>query len=122
MGFSRQEYWNGLPFRNPGDLPDPGVKPASFVSPALAGGFFTTSATWAAPFNVNLTGKGSGIKGNLMHLQHTYRKEISKTSLAVQRLRPCASKAGGMDLIPGQGTEIPHAMGHGHRNKNKQKK
>ena len=39
MGFPRQEYWNGLPFPPPEDLPNPGVKPAS---PALAGGFFTT--------------------------------------------------------------------------------
>ena len=46
MGFSRQEYWSGLPCPAPGDLPDPGIKPVSLVSPALAGGFFTTSATW----------------------------------------------------------------------------
>ena len=38
MGFSRQEYWSGLPF-SPGDLPDSGIEPAS---PALASGFFTT--------------------------------------------------------------------------------
>ena len=43
MGFSRQEYWSGLPFPSPGNLPDPGVKPASLPSPALAGGFFTTT-------------------------------------------------------------------------------
>ena len=42
MGFSRQEYWSGLPSPPPGDLPDPGIKPASLVSPALVGGFFTT--------------------------------------------------------------------------------
>ena len=42
MGFSRQEYWSRLPFPPPGDLPDPGIKPASLVSPALAGRFFTT--------------------------------------------------------------------------------
>ena len=42
MGFSRQEYWSGLPFPTPGDLPDPGIEPASPVSPTLAGGFFTT--------------------------------------------------------------------------------
>ena len=42
MGFSRQEYWSGLPFPSPGDLPDPGIKPESPESPALAGGFFTT--------------------------------------------------------------------------------
>ena len=39
MGFSMQEYWRGLPFPPPGDLPDPGIKP---VSSALAGGFFPT--------------------------------------------------------------------------------
>ena len=51
MEFSRQEYWSGLPFPPPGDLPNPGIwkKPASLTSPALAGGFFTTSATWEAP-------------------------------------------------------------------------
>ena len=48
MGFSRQEYWNGLlcpPLR---DLPNPGIEPMSLVSPALAGGFLMTSATWEA--------------------------------------------------------------------------
>ena len=39
MGFSRQEYWNGLPFPSPGDLPSPGI---TSMSPVLAGGFFTT--------------------------------------------------------------------------------
>ena len=48
MGFSRQEYWSGLPFASPGDLPDPGIKPASLMSPTLAGGFFTISTTWEA--------------------------------------------------------------------------
>ena len=46
MGFSRQEDWSGLPFPPPGDLPSPGTEPMSLTSPALAGGFFTTSATW----------------------------------------------------------------------------
>ena len=49
VGFSRQEYWSGLPCPPPGDLPYPGIEPVSFTSPALAGGFFTTSATWEAP-------------------------------------------------------------------------
>ena len=40
MGFSRQEYWSGLPFPSPGDLPGPGIEP---VSPVLAGQFFTTA-------------------------------------------------------------------------------
>ena len=46
MVFSRQEYWSGLPYPPPGDLPNLGIKPASLMSPALTGGFFTTSATW----------------------------------------------------------------------------
>ena len=48
MGFSRQEYWSGLPLPPPGDLPDPGIEPMSFISPALAGRFFTTNTTWEA--------------------------------------------------------------------------
>ena len=48
MGFSRQEYWSGLPCPLPGDLPDPGTVPMSLVSPALAGRFFTISAPWEA--------------------------------------------------------------------------
>ena len=49
MGFCRQEYWSGLSRPPPGDLPDPEIRPRSLVSPALAGGFFTTSTTWEAP-------------------------------------------------------------------------
>ena len=40
MEFSSQEYWSGLPFSTPGDLPDPGIELLSLVSPELAGGFF----------------------------------------------------------------------------------
>jgi len=39
------KYWSELPFLTPGDLPDPGIEPVSLASPALAGGFFTTSTT-----------------------------------------------------------------------------
>ena len=49
LGFFRQEYWSGLPCPPPGDLPKPGTEPASLMSPALAGGLSTTSATWEAP-------------------------------------------------------------------------
>ena len=42
MGFSRQEYWSGLPFPTPADLPDSGIESVSPGSPALAGEFFTT--------------------------------------------------------------------------------
>ena len=51
MGYSRQEHWSGLTFPPPGDLPDPGIKPTSLMSPALARGFlfyfiFYHCATW----------------------------------------------------------------------------
>ena len=46
MEFSKQEYWGGLPFPSPGDLPEPGIEPESPVTPALVGRFFTTWATW----------------------------------------------------------------------------
>jgi len=45
MGFFGQEYWNGLPFPSPGDLPDPGIEPAS---PALMGELFTSEPPAAA--------------------------------------------------------------------------
>ena len=46
IGFSRLEYWSGLPCPPPGDLPDLGIKLVSPMSPALEGRFFTTSVTW----------------------------------------------------------------------------
>ena len=45
MGFSRQEYWSGVPCPLPGDLPNSGIEPAI---PAPAGGLSTTSTTWEA--------------------------------------------------------------------------
>ena len=50
IGFSRQEYCSGLPSPPPEVLPDPGIEPTSLTSPALAGRFFTTSATWEDTF------------------------------------------------------------------------
>ena len=48
VGFSRQEYWSGLPCPPPGDLPNPGIELTSLTSPALADGFFTANASWEA--------------------------------------------------------------------------
>ena len=63
MGLPRQEYWSGLPFPSPGELPDPGIKPESLTSSALAGRFFTTSTTWqnTAPW-VSCTGNPDTMK------------------------------------------------------------
>ena len=49
-GFSRQEYWSGLPCPPPGDLPNPGTEPESLMSPALADRFLTPRATWGAQY------------------------------------------------------------------------
>ena len=57
MGFPRQEYWNGLPFPSPGDLPHPGIEP---VSPELAGKFFKHCATWEAHISVCVCACGCG--------------------------------------------------------------
>ena len=46
IAFSQQEYWSMWSFSTPGDHPDPEMEPTSLVSPALAGIFFTISATW----------------------------------------------------------------------------
>ena len=54
MGFPRQEYWSGLPLPPPGNLPDPEIKS---VSPALAGGFFTTEPPGKPPVNCYLPNK-----------------------------------------------------------------
>ena len=43
-GFSREEYWSGLPCPPPGDLPNPGIKPTSPEAPAFPGGFLTTES------------------------------------------------------------------------------
>ena len=57
MGFSREGYWSGLPRPPLWDLPNPGIEPKSFMSPTLAGGFFTTSITWEALFSYKLIEK-----------------------------------------------------------------
>ena len=51
IGFSRQEHWRGLPWPPPGN-PNPEIKSVSLTSPAVAGKFFTTSATWEAHISV----------------------------------------------------------------------
>ena len=75
MGFLRQEYWNGLPFPPPGDLPNSGTEPTSLASPALASGFFTTEPPgllWGAkawgeqdPDLLETLGVAQGIFGDL---------------------------------------------------------
>ena len=53
IGFLRQEYWSGLSFSSPGDLPNPEVDPTSLMSTALAGRFFTYWDSWEAPYTAH---------------------------------------------------------------------
>ena len=81
VGFFRQEYWSMLPCPPPGDLPDPGIKPGSLTSPALAGGFSTTNTTWEAPRKSHPLPKPAG-KADLAWMQARpvlFKKACSET-------------------------------------------
>ena len=87
MGFSRQEYCSGLPCPPPGDLPNPGIELASLPSPALAGMFFITRATWEAHSSVSITpffkkcccdSKWPSTTGNV---DQYFGKQVNKTTL-----------------------------------------
>ena len=54
MGFPRQQYCSGLPFPNPGDLPDPGIKPTSLASCTMAGGYITTEPPGKPHINTHM--------------------------------------------------------------------
>ena len=81
MGFSRQEYWSGLPFPNLGDLPHPGIQPVSLVSSALAGMFFTTVPPGKQP---ELSGEVMGI---------VYGRGTHKTCIWIPSLTPYSCTA-----------------------------
>ena len=68
MGFSRQEFWSVLPCPPPGDIP-PGIESMFLKSPALAGGFLTTSTTWEAPGVLQSLGEYEPLKCRCSPLQ-----------------------------------------------------
>ena len=68
MGFSRKEYWSGLPRPPAGDLPDPEINHASLEPPALAGRFFTTSTTWEACGEL----RQSKVHEHVTYMQYTF--------------------------------------------------
>ena len=70
MGLSRQEFWSGLPFPPPGDLPEPGVVPISPASPALAGRLFT----------IEPPGKPYNTEGNI---KYGYEKQPPGEAMAL---------------------------------------
>ena len=72
MEFFRKEYWSRLPFPTPGDLPDPGIEPATLVSPALAGRFLTTSTTCEAPIEQKRQTEGYVKDWNQIYITGTF--------------------------------------------------
>ena len=140
MGFSRQEYWSGLPFPSPGDLPDPGIEPefpalSADALPSEPPGKYTKTCMWifiAALFIIAKTWKQprcpsmSEWINKLQHdplyysmeyyLAHTTKKSSQTTykhgegTSLLQCLRLPTSAAGGKSSVPGQGTKILCAM------------
>ena len=88
MGFSKQEYWSELSYLPPGDLLEPGTEPKSLTSPALAGGFFTTSTTWEALTALYKTVRNSPelitIALSLVFITHDYKECSLITQVHIQ--------------------------------------
>ena len=70
-GILQARILSGLPCPSPGDLSDPEIKPESLMSPALVGGFFTTSTTWKAHAHFNYCQTGVGERGEVHHCGQT---------------------------------------------------
>ena len=98
MGFSRQEYWSGLPYLPPGDLPDPGIKPSFPGSSALQAEFFTNCTVREAsklPYDPAIpllsiyTEKKHGLKGYRhldVHCSTIYKsQDMEEPSMAIDR-------------------------------------
>ena len=76
VGFSKQEFWSGVPFPTPGSLPDPGIESTNLASPALTSGLFTISATWKADVTYTYNLKIKQISEYWKKKQtHRYRKQ-----------------------------------------------
>ena len=88
MGFPRQEYWSGLPFPTLGDLPSPGIEPESLMSPALAGGFFTTEP----PGRTLIKGKRSKEELALLQMEPKGCSHLRKGSQAKQCKQPLEAR------------------------------
>ena len=105
MGFSRQEYWSGLPSPPPGDLPNPQIEPTSLMSPALAGGFFTTSATWEAHKSTLLLGQKDPLEEGMATHSSILAWRIPWTEEPVG-LESVGSQRVGLDLVTKQQQQV----------------
>ena len=115
MGFSRWDYWSGLLCPPPGDLPNPGMEPKSFMSPALAGGFFTTSATWEALVSVFSEHSFSGV--SLAFLSRVCWVHLGKVIRQCCLQGPLSSCCEGClplhDMVPDSEIPLPFSFNFG---------
>ena len=100
MGFSRQEYWSGLPCPRPGDLPDPDTELRSPTSSALAGGFFSISITWETQWQIKsqLSSKGMCLSWHFITMKHSWKVHWFPETAVYHIL--LASHLLGQDLSP----------------------
>ena len=96
MEFSRQEYWSGLPFPPPGDIPNPGIEPMSPASPAVAGGFFT-AVTPGKPIKKKKRGYCMNI--DIPESLETQNVQKKKKSTFVLTLGPLVLQTGNLGII-----------------------
>ena len=103
MEFFRQEHWSGLPFPSPKDRPNPRIKPTSLVSPALIGGFFTSSAMGGGSlFHSTNTWKSSihlDIFHNIYHMYIKKEKERREQNVSKMQIHPCQAKFKGLQYL-----------------------
>ena len=111
VGFSRQEYWGGLPCPPQGIFPTQESNRLLLTSPPLAAGFFTTRATWEAPISLRYPLLFFFLLISALISIHAFFQMLvhSGTSLVLQRLRLLPPNAGGTGSIPGQAAKIPQA-------------
>ena len=82
IGFSRQEYWSGLPFPFPGDLPEPGIEPSSLASPTLAGRDSLPLSHLGSPHNTYWTSKTKKEQTNLREITGSVPDQHNKVDIA----------------------------------------
>ena len=93
VGFSRWEYWSGLPCSPPGELPDPGIKPVSVTSPVLSGMYFTTSVAWEAHVCISI----------YINLKYFLEYSCFLGFLGGSVVKKPSANAGDMGSVPGSG-------------------
>ena len=105
MGFSKQQFWSGLPFPTLGDLPNPGIEPTSPVSPALASGFFTTEPLGGCKERTDRRWNG------LSRVRYTTLR-ASQVAQMVKNPPANAGDTGDKRLIPGSGRSLGGGNGN----------